>query len=511
MVVESLRIQAARNITSNWFGLAVAMAVGLFLSPFILHKLGDSAFGLWILVFSISGYYGLFDLGIRSSIIKYVAKYAATRDYQNLARIINTSLVSYCCVALVLVAVSGVGSWYIDRIFRIAPGFLPTARLLFLMVGVALALGFPLSVFGGALQALQKYHWLNFIQVVSNLLRALLIVIALDHGRGLLAVALITVALPLIASSAYVAIVRRLIPVPFGRQYIDKASFSRLINYGAITFLAIVADKLRFQSDAMVIGVFLSATAITYFSIGSKLVEYGNSVVDSMADTFLPMSSHFDAMGDRGRMRELFINGNRACAMIIFPICLVFLILGKSIIEAWVGPKYVSSYAILVLLAVPRTLYRAQAASTRIVFGMAKHKVLALAFLIEGVANLALSVALIRHFGLIGEAVGTAIPLLCTSLVFLPYYVCRLLKVRVTEFLVQAYGSPLKICVPLVAVLLVMRHVAYAHNYLQLLLQLMAGAAVYGTGMLWFFFTREPLGMQFRTRLTQYVQQTFGA
>jgi len=508
--VANLKIQALRNIGSNWFGLAVSIAVGLFLSPFILHRLGDDAFGLWVLIFSITGYYGLFDLGIRSSIIRYVAKYAATRDYGQLARLISTSLFSYGCLAAALLLLTGVGSCYVDSIFHITSAFHRTARLLFLMVGAALALGFPLSVFSGVLQGLQKYHWLNLIQVASNLLRALLIVVALNRGRGLLTVALITVALPLLVSYVYVLIVRRLIPVSIGTQYIDRVTFRQLISYGAITFVAIVADRLRFQSDAMVIGIFLSATAITYFSIASKLVDYANNVVDSMADTFMPMSSHFDATGDASRMRQLFITGNRACAMVVFPICATLIILGKSIIEAWVGPKYVSSYIILVLLIVPRTVYRAQGASTRIVFGMSRHKPLAFALMAEGVANLVLSIVLIRRFGIIGDAVGTAIPLLCTSLVFLPYYLCRLLQVSVWEFVSHAYAFPLGLCVPLVAVLLLMRHLFYAHNYVQLLVQLLAGGIVYGTGVLWFFFTREPLGMKLRTRFTEYVQQALG-
>jgi len=191
--------RAVRNISSNWFGLAVSIVVGLFLSPIILHKLGDEAFGLWVLVFSVTGYYGLFDLGIRSSIVKYVAKYAATRDYDSLTRLINTSLFSYSCLAVALLVLTGVGSWYIDRIFHIDPASLRTARLLFSMVGTALAVGFPLSVFSGVLQGLQNFYSMNLIQVAANLLRAVLIVVALDRGRGLLTVALITVVMPLLA------------------------------------------------------------------------------------------------------------------------------------------------------------------------------------------------------------------------------------------------------------------------------------------------------------------------
>ena len=508
--MANLKVEALKNIGSNWFGLAVTILVGFFLSPFILHRLGDAAFGLWVLVFSITGYYGLFDLGIRTSLVKHVAKYGATSDYQRMIRLINTSLFSYSILAIALLSFTVLGSFYVDSIFRISPPFLRTARLLFLMAGSALAMGFPLSVYAGVLQGLQKYYWLNICQVVATVLRMLLIIVALNRGRGLLTIAFITVSLPLLVSCIYIVIVRRLIPLRYGRQYVDKETFRELMNYGAITFMIIVAEKLRFQSDAMIIGIFISAVAVTYFSVGSKLVDYAISIVDSMADVIMPMSSHLDATGDTSRLKHLFIAGNRACAMVIFPVCIIFVILGKPIIQAWVGPQYLSSYTVLVLLIVPRTLYRAQGASTRILFGMSKHKALAYALVIEGAANLIFSIILVRRFGIVGDAVGTAIPLLCTSLIFLPYYLCRLLNVGLWEFVSEAYTFPLAFCVPLLGVLLWMRHSFYPQHTVALLVQILVGGMVYFSGVLWFFCTREPLGIAWRTRFTQHAQQFLG-
>ena len=81
-----------KNVSSNWFALAVNVLVGFFLSPYVLHHLGDAAFGLWVLIFSVTGYYGLFDLGIRSSIVRYVATYSARGDQGQMNRLINTDI-----------------------------------------------------------------------------------------------------------------------------------------------------------------------------------------------------------------------------------------------------------------------------------------------------------------------------------------------------------------------------------------------------------------------------------
>jgi O-antigen/teichoic acid export membrane protein len=504
----SLKIRALKNVASNWAGLAVNIAVGFFLSPYILHHLGDDAFGLWVLIFSITGYYGIFDFGIRSSLVRYVSKFQATGDKDQLARLVNTSLFTYSCLGLALVVPTVLGGLYVDRLFHIPTAFLKDARILFLMVGSALALGFPLGISGGILEGLQEFYLMNWTNILATLVRAVLIIYVLRHGFGLLSVALITVSLPLIASAIRTVLANRLLAIPYGWKYVDRESFRQVANYGSVTFMIIVALQLRFKTDAVIIGSFLSAAAITYFSIGSRLVDFTGQAVASLANVFTPMSSHFHATGDYTQLRKIFISGNRACALVAFPMTVTLVVMGKSVIEAWVGPRYVSSYTVLVVLLISSTLYDAQSISNRILFGMSRHKSLAYVVLMEGVANVILSIALVRPLGIVGDAIGTAVPMLCTAVFFLPRHTCRQLGVPVRKFLVEAYFYPVVLCIPMIVVLVFMQRAFYAHRYPQLVLNLLAGIAAYGVGVLWFVLTREPVGIQLKARLSRYFRRT---
>src|SRR6476646_5262171 len=100
------KIEIVKNVASGWFGFVVNVATGLLLSPYILHRLGDDAFGLWVLVFAITGYYGLFDFGIRSSVIRYVARYRAVDNQEDLSSLVNTALFIYSCVGFVLLIIT---------------------------------------------------------------------------------------------------------------------------------------------------------------------------------------------------------------------------------------------------------------------------------------------------------------------------------------------------------------------------------------------------------------------
>jgi O-antigen/teichoic acid export membrane protein len=504
------KIQAFKNVSSNWFGVAITLIVGFFLSPFILHRLGDEGFGLWILIFSLTGYYGILDFGISSSIVKYVSECESTGDRERLLRIVNVSVFVYTCVAFALSIFVYISSRYIEFIFRIPPNLQHTARLLFLMVGLTVALGFPLSVFEGILQGLQKFYFVNLTQSVVTVIRGILILLALSHGMGLLAVAFITVVLPLFSYAAFAWKVLHTIPLQFGRRFVDRATFRQVFNYSFFSFISVLAFRLRFQTDAVIIGVMLSSAAITHFSIGSKLVSYSFLLVGGLVQIVTPMSSHFDAIGDRGRLKKLFIMGNGICALTVFPISIILIVLGRSVIDVWVGPQYQSSYVILVILLIPSVLSGIQGSSRQILYGMGRHQVLALVNVSEAAVNLTLSIILIRYWGIVGDAIGTAIPLALTSIFFLPVYVCRMLQVPLKDFLSKAYLPPLVLCAPLAVTLLFLQRLFHPHNYLQLAAQVAAGGVVYGLCVVWLFLVLEPMGLEVRLKFRLYLLQAFG-
>jgi len=268
-------------------------------------------------------------------------------------------------------------------------------------------------------------------------------------------------------------------------SFVDSQTWRAMIGYSSVAFLIVVADKLRFQSDPIVIGSCLSAGAITSFAVGAKLVDYATAVVQALSQIFTPMSSHFEATGDVQKLRTVFVKGNRACALVIFPISLTLLILGKPLVTAWVGANYVASYPLLIVLLLPRTLYLAQACSVKILLGVAKHRRLAGVLLMEGTANLFLSLILARPLGVMGVALGTAVPLLVTSLLFLPRHLCQLLEVPLRTYLREAYLVPLGLCLLPSVFLYACRYFLPAYSLHGLCLNVAGAAAVYVAGLAW--------------------------
>ena len=473
--------QIFKNVGSSWAALAVNVAIGVFLSPFILHRLGDAAFGIWVLIFSVTGYYGVFDLGIRSSVVRFVSKFSAVNDSENLCKVINTSLFAYAGIGAVAMLLTIGGFFCLDSLFKIPPAFHSTARWVFLVAGASVAVGFPLGVFGGALEGLQKFYLVNWLNIATTLLRAGAIVLALSRGHGLLGLALITTLLPFATSVIRAWIALRILRIPIGPRYVSRNTVRLIANHSGLTLMIVVSSQLRFQTDEIVIGTFLSTSAITFFSIGARIVDYATNVILCIAQLFVPLSSQSQAQGDTEGLRKMLIAGNRACAFVIFPITATLIILGKSIIEVWVGAKYIpQSYPVLLVLVIPFTFMLAQGASGRMLMGTSQHGTFGVVTLVEGMANVILSVLLIRPYGILGDALGTAIPLTCTMLFFLPGHACRQFGVRVSTFLREAYTLPLLLALPFVTTLLLERRWLVPHHATELFVEVAIGWGIYG-------------------------------
>ena len=491
----SVKRQAVTNVSATWICLLVHALVSFFLSPLVLHRLGDAAFGVWVLIFSLTGYFGLLDFGIRSSIVRFVADAAAKRDEDQLQRLFATSLCFYSGVAIAVLALTGVAYCYIPALFKIPAPLLLPARILLLLVGISVALTFPLSVSAGVLEGLQKFARVQITQCVFTVLRGAGVAVALIRGGGLLSVGLITVGANVGGYVLLAWMAHRRIRLTASINLVDWRILRKMVGHGAFAFIIIIAEKLRFQSDALVIGAFLSATAIVGYAIAARLVEYSTYAIRSMAQIFTPMASQFHATGDQQQLRRVLLAGNRACALIVFPLVTAFVLLGRSIIEVWVGQRYVSAYAVLVLLMVPRGLYLAQSASTRVLLGTGRHQTLAWVLLLEGVLNIVLSLALLPRFGIVGVAVGTAIPLACTSLIFLPWHASRRLNVSQTAFINSTFLAPIGFCIPLVVMLWYVKAAFPAHTYPALIGELCVGAIVYAATLVTSLVVATPKGI----------------
>ncbi|HUZ47998.1 MAG TPA: oligosaccharide flippase family protein, partial [Terriglobia bacterium] len=184
----------ARNTLLNIIGRVVPLLVGIVAMPYVIHHLGPDRFGLLSLAWMVVGYFALFNLGIGPATTKFVAELLGKGELEKLPELVWTALISQTCLGVVGGILLALASpVLVGRVLKIPADLHPQARLIFLLLAVALPLDFAGGSLSGVLGASQRFDLLNAISIPSSALTYLLPVAALAMGFGLPAIVLFLV------------------------------------------------------------------------------------------------------------------------------------------------------------------------------------------------------------------------------------------------------------------------------------------------------------------------------
>jgi O-antigen/teichoic acid export membrane protein len=440
----------ARSVVANWFAMAATLAVGFFLAPFVVHRLGNVAYGVWVLAISSVNYLNLLELGMRSSVVRFVSKGYATQDHDGASEVLSAAFWVRIQISALVLVLSGALAAAFPLLFKVPPALARDAREAILVIGITTAMNMSIGVIGGVLSALNRYDLQSYILLLQLTIRVVGVVAVLLSGHGIVAIAFCEFLAAAVGNILLVYVARKIYPELKVRLKKPKRDVLRQIwSYSVYAFLITIAIQLVYQTDNLVVGAFVSATAVTFYSIGNSLCRYADQLVGSMTGTFLPAASTYEAGGDTAGLRSLYVNGTRATLAISLPVLVTLLIRGKTFIGLWMGSQYVeTSGTVLVILAIGLLFSLQNHTAGAIAYGVEKHKTIAMWAIAEAIANLTLSIAFAHWFGLYGVAVGTLVPCLFVHLFMWPRYVSQLVNVSAAEVYWKVWGPMYVIAIP---------------------------------------------------------------
>lgn len=335
------RNQVLDNILFNWTGMVLNVLISFFLAPFVVHKLGNLYYGIWVIMMQFSGYLGLLEFGVRESIIKYVARHRAEGDTRTLNELIGSAMGVYMLFALAALLVSGGVAAAFPYVFNVPEEAVSTARWVTMLTGLTVAIGFIANVLPGILMGLQRFDTFAKTSIFTSVLRAGLIVFFLSRGHGIIALALIQLFVNLLLHAAIYGWCRYLVPqLRFSLAAATRKSLRSIFRYSVFVLINNMGQKAIFYTDAIVIGFFLPASQITFFAIAGTLVEHLRQFVMSMTRVFNPLISEMETLNEDEKIKRVLLAGGKFAYLFGLPICTVFVLMGRRFIDLWMGTEY---------------------------------------------------------------------------------------------------------------------------------------------------------------------------
>ena len=471
----------ARNVMMNWAAMAVNMAVPFFLTPFVVHHLGQAGYGVWIIAVSTVSYLNLLDLGLRSAVVRFVSQAQSKGELPRATAAIQAALWVRVLIAAGVSVLSLLLAYAMPHLFHLPPELVHAGQVTTLLCALGVAVSLVAGVFGAVLTAINRFDLLSYITMGQTLTRAAGVLLILRSGRGLIPLAAWELTVMVLVGAAITVTALRCFPASRTRVQRPEMPLLRSIwTYSFTTFIFIIAVQIITNTDNLVVGAFRSVNDVTLYAIGGSLVGYAYQVSGALSGTFTPMASSLEATGRFDDLRTMLLRGTQATLALALPVAIGLATRGETFIRLWMGPQYGhSSETVLRILLLSMYFGVGNATAGAIMMAIDRHKPVARWAVYEAVLNLGLSIVLIQRIGFYGVAWGTTVSIILMHILFWPRYLKKVLQVRAGLYFWQGWGKITLCSLPFAAANFAAERYWHAEHLLSFFAQILGTLPVY--------------------------------
>lgn len=445
--------QILRNVSFNWIAMAVGLVLGFIQAPIVVRGLGNTWYGIWVLVNQLTAYTWLFDLGVREAVVRYVSRHQARKEFEEINEIVSTAIYLYLLISALTILVVFCVVALLPHLFKIDEAVVPIARAALFLTGLTIAINWFFNAYVGILMGLQRFDVFQKISLGMSFVGFAAIVTVVKAGYGIVALALVGLCGSLVSNAFVYWQCRKLLPeFRLLRLTRERMRFGPLLNYGKYVLLNNVGAKILYGADAIIIGIFLPVAAITFFAIAANLINMMRNLVSSVTWVLNPLFSELESGNDMDAVRSILAKATKFSFLVGLPVCIVYLFMGRTFISLWMGLEYgEGSFPVLAVLAIASILGLVHFVMNSVLFGLSRHNIIAWLRVGEAALKIGLCVLFIRMWGIVGVALGTALAHVLFMGLILPLAACRSLGVSVTVYARESILPPLLSGIPFAA------------------------------------------------------------
>jgi O-antigen/teichoic acid export membrane protein len=401
-----------------------------------INGLGPEEYGIYLLVASLTGYFGLLDLGMGNSIVKFVAQFNAKKEKKKVNEIVNTSFFIFLGIGMAGAAGMFIFGLFFLDLFKFETDYqLFEAKIIIYFIGLAFITSFSRIIFRDIIKGMQRYDILAYITFVMTLVSVCVAVWVLWMGFGIVEYVFFTLCFGMLGQIIIAAYAKKLLPyLEMKRSHYNRTMVRPLFGLSLLVLSLVIFNRLVFYTDNIVIGWwFVGTSMVTFYVIAHAVYSIPSKVIDAMLQAMLPAASELDALQRKRALKTLFLRVTKYCLALLFMIALPTLYMSRSILTNYMGAEYAVYHLVTNILIISLFFDFFNYVSAQILTGINRLKVFVACYGIVAVLNLVLSLILVERIGLEGVALGTTIPFIIMAPVLL-WNSFKILEVQWKEF-----------------------------------------------------------------------------
>lgn len=417
--------QRKAGVILSYAGEMVKIVVSLVYTPVMLRLLGQSEYGLYQLVYSVVSYLSSLSLGFGSSYLRFYSRYKAQKDESGVAKLNGMFILIFSSISIICIICGSIMIGNIHNIFGtgLTKQEYETARVLMGLLIINLAMTFPNSVFNCSITAHEKFFFQKLLILLQNLFSPFLTIPLLIMGYGSIGMVSVTTFLTFVLLFSNMFYCFKNLHIRFEFKGLQISLLKEMWVFTFFIFLNQIIDQINWSLDKFLLGRFAGTTAVAVYGVGGQINTLYLQFSSSVSNVFVPKVNRIVAeTNDDEQLTKLFTKVGRIQFMVLGLILSGFVFLGTPFVKLWAGSEYSESYVVTLLLIIPVTVPLIQNLGIEIQRAKNMHKARAIIYLAIAIANVFISIPLIKVIGPTGAALGTAISLIVGNIIFMNWY-----------------------------------------------------------------------------------------
>lgn len=393
----------------------VIMVGGLWLTPFLLRRIGQNDYGLWLVGTQILFYLALLDFGVVALLPRETA-YATGRigtgaGPKELPILIGQTarLVLWQTPLVILAALA---MWFL------MPAEWEPLRGPIGVVLFTFALLFPLRIFQAVLQGLQELGVLAQTQLLTWLASVAVTVALVFAGLGLYALAAGWVAMQVLVIPVVLYRFKRRFPgvLPRSLAPLPWKDARRKLTNGFWVSINQIGVVLLFGTDVLIIGKLLGPAAVVPYVCTAKLIMVLANQPQMLMQLAMPGLSELRARQEMERLSGVCIALSQSMLIVSGAVVCVVLAANQGFVSWWVGAQQFGGFWLTLFVLLSMLLRHWNLSVGYVLFSFGYERRLAVTALLDGFVTVGSAIVFIHLFGLIGAPMGSILGVCLVSL-----------------------------------------------------------------------------------------------
>lgn len=431
------------GVLLSYLSTGLGVLVTLVYTPLMLRLLGQSEWGLYSLAASVIGYLPLLSFGFGAAYVRYHTRAISNGREGEVARLNGLFLMVFLAMSAVAVLVGVILTLNVGAILgdKLTPAEVATARVLMGAMTFTVAVSFPSSVFNSFITANERFFYQRLLGVIKMVGLPALTLVVLLAGYKSVGMAVVASAVAVAALTADITYCVKRLGMSFSFGGLDLSLLREIAVFSSYIFINLLVDQVNWNVDKFLLGRSAGTVAVAVYALAAQFNAMYMSLSTAVSSVFIPRVNRLVvAASDDNEITALFTRVGRVQFLVLALVCGGLIVFGESFINVWAGTDYGSAYPIVLVLVIPVTVPLIQNLGIEIQRAKNLHQFRSWLYLGIAVLNVMVSIPLVRLYGGVGAALGTAGALLLGNGLIMNVYYHRRVGIDMKYFWRQIGG-----------------------------------------------------------------------